>query len=78
MRTNKISYPIILLAMVLLPFSAFSQLTANPPPEPQRANATPPPPPGLPIDDHLPLLLLAGIGLGLYVVVSEKTFKKVL
>jgi len=68
------------MAMMLLPFSVFAQLTTNGPPEPQ-ANAgagAPPPPPGLPIDDHLPLLLIAGLSLGIYLLADGKSFKKVL
>jgi len=81
MRSKKISYQIILLAIVLLPFSGFSQIVEKGPPSPtQSANLDggPPPPKGLPINDHLPLLLIAGLGLGIYAVIRESAIKKVL
>jgi len=78
MNCKKISSLVLFLAIVLLPFIGFSQKN---PPEPQRmgtAPGAPPPPPGLPIDDNLPVLLLAGFSFGIYTVVSRKTTKKVL
>lgn len=78
MNCKKISSLVLFLAIVLLPFIGFSQIN---PPEPQRMDAGPggpPPPVGLPIDDHLPVLLLAGFSLGIYIVVFRKATKKVL
>lgn len=60
----------------LLTISSFSQ-THNLP-QPQMSDTTenslsPPPPVGLPINDHLPILLIAGLGLGIYLLRIRKT-----
>lgn len=69
MRSKKIPYFIMFMAMVLLPFSGFSQ----DPPQPAKASeGAPPPPPGLPIDSNLPYLLIAGLGLGIYYLRPKK------
>ncbi len=71
MRTKKISYQIILLAMVLLPFSGFAQDL----PPPNKGPIAPPP--GLPINDHLPALFIAGLSLGIYLLAAGKAPMKV-
>lgn len=75
MNCKKISSLVLFLAIVLLPFIGFSQ--KNPPPPQMVDGGPPPPPPGLPIDDNLPVLLLAGFSLGIYIIVSRKATKKV-
>ena len=49
--------------------------TPNPPVPNGRNQGTPPPPPGLPIDEHLPFLLLFAIVFGMYIVYNQ-TLKK--
>ncbi|MCF4100592.1 hypothetical protein L1I30_02825 [Gillisia sp. M10.2A] len=40
------------------------------PPTPQKQGI--PPPPGLPIDDYIPVLIIAGVLLGVYVLRNKK------
>ena len=45
-------------------------LAAPNPPQPNNGK-TPPPPPGLPIDEHLPILIIITLFFGLYIVLNN-------
>ena len=65
---------ISLLSIFLLFSSNYSMAQSDLPPPEIMAMNTPPPPPGLvvPIDSNISLLIAAGLGLGIFFLVSSR------
>lgn len=58
----------ILLFSLLLGFVTI--LAAPNPPQPNNGR-TPPPPPGLPIDEHMPTLIIITLFFGVYIILNH-------
>lgn len=70
---SRIRYVMLCLALVAgMAAPIYAQET--PPPEPESEGITPPPPGlQLPIDDHIWVLLVMGLMLGVYFLIKKKT-----
>lgn len=62
---NKLIFVILYLFGIITTF-------AQGPPEPDGPGGQPPPPPGEPIDEHIFILILLGILLGIYIIYRHK------